>query len=143
MARRSPIVLFAFAVALGLGVLAGFGAGTGRPPPGYGEDGGAAIGSCDDPSFATAVLPVLHGRCGQCHRPNAELGGLSLHEYGAVLQGGHSGPVVVPGSCAESLIYLLTSGSALPSMPPEGFEGLTEDELGCLCAWIEGGALDD
>jgi uncharacterized membrane protein len=143
MSRCSPVALLFLLAVLGPGALAGCGGGTGRPPPGYGEDEGAAIGGCDDPSFATAVLPVLHGRCGQCHRPNAGLGGLSLHEYGAVLQGGHSGPVVVPGSCAESLIYLLTSGNALPSMPPEGYVGLTEDELDCLCAWIDAGALDD
>jgi uncharacterized membrane protein len=143
MTRCPPSVLLALLAGLALGPTAGCGAGTDRPPPGYGEGDGAAIGSCGDPSFATAVLPVLQARCGQCHRPNAPLGGLSLHEYGAVLEGGQSGPVVVPGSCVESLIYQLTAGNAQPSMPPNGYEGLTADELGCLCDWIEGGALDD
>ena len=89
------------------------------------------------------MLPLLQTRCSQCHRPNAELGGLSLHEHAAVMEGGQSGPAVEPGNCAGSLIYQLTSGLGQPSMPPTGYEKLSGEELGCLCVWIADGALDD
>ena len=82
-------------------------------------------------------------RCGQCHRPNAPLGGLSLHEYDAVMAGGNSGAVVIPGNCSESLLYQMLAGLAQPAMPPPGYERVPAEDFACICAWIEEGALED
>ncbi len=139
MTRHLPITVVLGVLLSGSAV--GCGDGTDRPPPGYGADDDAAITTCDDPRYGVAVQPVFQARCGQCHRPNAPLGGLSLHEYQAVMAGGQSGPVVIPERCAESLLYQLIAGQALPAMPPPGYERVPAADGACLCAWIEEGAL--
>ncbi len=140
--RHTPVALAWACLAL-VGTLSGCGAGTGRPLPGYGGDDDAAITSCDDPRFSVSVLPAFQLRCRQCHRSNAALGGLSLEDHAAVLQGGQSGPAVVPGDCAGSLLYQLVGGQGQPAMPPTGYERVPDEDIACICAWIEEGALDD
>ena len=119
--------------------------GTGTTRPADADDDSAFLidGLCADPSFSRSVLPVLQQRCSQCHRPNAALGGLSLHSHEGVMDGGLSGAVVVPGDCAGSLLYQAVSGQASSAMPPTGYERLGDADVSCICEWIERGAPDD
>lgn len=55
------------------------------------------------------------------------------------------GARVVPGSCADSYLYRKVTGVDLGGtsrMPPFG-DPLCQAEIDALCAWIEGGAIDD
>jgi len=75
---------------------------------------------------------LFRNRCGACHGFTA-VGGLSLAEYQSALQGGNSGPGIVPGDPdASSVVNIQTAGNH----PGQ----LTPDELAQLIEWIEAGA---
>lgn len=44
--------------------------------------------------------------CAECHNPGLLRGGLDLTSYQTALQGGRSGPGIVPGSPGQSLVYI-------------------------------------
>ena len=54
--------------------------------------------------FEERISPVLLGQCLQCHDPEKQKGGLRVDFWKALLQGGDSGPVVVPGQPDQSLL---------------------------------------
>src|SRR5436190_24154076 len=56
--------------------------------------------------FEKKVRPLLHSRCLSCHSVAAKKsrGGLLLDSRAAILKGGDSGPAVVPGKPADSLL---------------------------------------
>lgn len=90
------------------------------------------------PSFDADVLPILEQRCQVCHNdanPQAEL---SLTSAAGLLEGGKSGPAVIPGDAPASLLLRRVSGSK-PSMPPVG-EALAEREVALIRDWIRAGA---
>ena len=53
--------------------------------------------------FEERISPVLLGQCLQCHDPEKQKGGLRVDFWKALLQGGDSGPAVVPGQPDQSL----------------------------------------
>lgn len=76
------------------------------------------------------VGPLLASKCVACH---GVLGGLSLASYADLQKGSQSGPVVVPGDAANSLLVTKIEGGAHPGQ-------LSDDELGKLKDWIDAGA---
>ncbi len=56
-----------------------------------------------------------------------------------MLEGGESGPAIVPGSSAKSLIIQHATGLRKPRMPLDG-DPLTDREIGLLRTWIDQGA---
>ena len=54
--------------------------------------------------FERVVRPVLHGTCARCHGAEKASGGLRLNSRAALLEGGDSGPAVVPGEPVNSLL---------------------------------------
>src|SRR5690349_23367144 len=56
------------------------------------------------------VLAILQ-RCFQCHGETLQMAKLDLHTRDAMLKGGESGPAVVPGNAAASLLYKRVSGA--------------------------------
>ena len=92
--------------------------------------------------FARDVAPLLERSCLRCHGAKKHQAGLSLHDEAKAMAGGDSGPVIVPGDSAESLLIQAVArvdeGSA---MPPDGSgDPLTAEEVGVLRAWIDAGA---
>jgi hypothetical protein len=87
--------------------------------------------------FETHVRPILKAHCFLCHgeedKPKA---GLDLRWVRTMLQGGESGPAVVPRKPSESLIY---QRIAAEEMPP-GKKKLSAQERAALLRWIEQGA---
>jgi cytochrome b subunit of formate dehydrogenase len=75
---------------------------------------------------------LFRNRCGTCHGVT-KVGGLSLSTYQDALQGGNSGPAVVPGDPDNSL---LVEKQSLGNHPGQ----LTIDELNQVIAWIKAGA---
>jgi hypothetical protein len=71
--------------------------------------------------FESKIRPVLIDKCYACHSRDAEelQGGLVLDSRAGVLNGGDSGPAVVPGNPAESLLLQSLKYQAY-EMPPTG-----------------------
>ena len=104
---------------------------------------GHAADSADAPSseqlkyFETHVRPLLVEKCFQCHNDKKQKGDLRLDSREGVLLGGESGPAVVVGNLAESLLLDAVNYRSF-EMPPEG--KLSEEQIGHLTKWVEMGA---
>ncbi len=93
--------------------------------------------------FEKKVRPVLVKHCYSCHSAEAKKvkGEYRLDTRDAVLKGGTSGPSVVPGDPAKSLLITAVR-HADPSlkMPPDA--KLKAEEIADLEAWVKMGAPD-
>jgi hypothetical protein len=89
--------------------------------------------------FENKVRPVLSTRCYSCHSQTTKKpkGGLVLDRRAAMLAGGDSGPALVPGKPAASLLVKAVRYDGL-EMPPTG--KLPADEIAILTRWVEMGA---
>lgn len=86
--------------------------------------------------FASDVLPILQLRCVGCHSGEKPQGGLDLTTAQALLKGGRSGPAIVAGEAARSLIVeKIVSGSMPPADPK-----LTSAQVLAIRSWIDKGA---
>ena len=88
------------------------------------------------------VIPIFQMRCVVCHGKRKQEGGLDLRTQASRLKGGKSGPALVPGKPAESLIVKRIAAGEMP--PPKlFFEAFvrppSSDEVETLEAWIAGG----
>lgn len=83
-------------------------------------------------TWEEGVAQLMEARCGQCHVQDG-LGGLSLATYEGALEGGNSGPSVVPGDSETSVLVQVQAAGGHPGQ-------LTSDELEAVIAWIEAGA---
>jgi len=90
--------------------------------------------------YESKIRPVLAERCGACHSAQAPTlrAGLRLDHPAGWLKGGESGPAVVAGAPAKSLLISAVRRLG-PSMPPEG-PPLTDNQIADLVRWIERGA---
>src|SRR5437016_10440034 len=66
------------------------------------------------------VARIFSERCLGCHAASVKMGSLNLETYDGFQQGGTHTSLVVPGKSAESRLYLLITGKAMPSMPMDG-----------------------
>jgi len=87
--------------------------------------------------FEQNVRPLLAQNCYSCHGDKKQKGGLRLDSLEAILHGGESGPAVVPGKPAESLIVEAVNFAGL-EMPPTG--KLSDDKVATLTRWVSLGA---
>jgi len=86
------------------------------------------------PEFETDVRPILKAQCWQCHGETEELkGGLDARLARFLLTGGESGPAIVPGKHAGSLLYERVSSG---EMPP-GAKVLSAKDIAILARWID------
>src|SRR5262245_19832578 len=100
------------------------------------EGAGPAVPEASDPPaarqldpaavefFEKKIRPVLTQHCYACHSMEAEKnkklkGGLYLDSAAALLKGGDSGPVLVPGKPAESLLLKTLKYDGDTQMPPK------------------------
>ncbi len=87
--------------------------------------------------FERDIRPILKTHCFQCHGDEPEhSGGLDLRLSRLMQAGGDSGPVIIPGDPAGSLIVQRITNH---EMPPMG-TGPSEAELALVTAWISQGA---
>ncbi|MFN7931738.1 MAG: DUF1549 domain-containing protein [Bryobacteraceae bacterium] len=88
--------------------------------------------------FETKIRPLLAANCYSCHTQTA-MGGLRLDSKEAAMAGGKSGPVIVPGNPAGSvLIQAVRRTHASLKMPPTA--PLKASEVALLEEWVKGGA---
>lgn len=99
------------------------------PTPAPTPIGGAQAGAntWDGEYFA-----LFKNRCGGCH-VSGNLGGLSLATYQGALDGGKSGPGIVPNDPQGSSVVIVQEAGGHPGQ-------LSADELAEIIAWIEAGA---
>jgi WD40 repeat protein len=94
--------------------------------------------------FKADILPILKSNCISCHNAKDSEADLVLETPKAMIQGGESGPAVVPGQGDKSLLLKLASLQKKPHMPPKdnkmSARHLTSRELGLLRLWIDQGA---
>jgi hypothetical protein len=70
-----------------------------------------------------------------CHGAAAS-GGLNLSTYADAMQGGSSGPAIVPGDSANSLLVTVQQSGDHPGQ-------LTPEELAQVIEWIDAGAPEN
>ena len=91
--------------------------------------------------FEKRIRPVLAGHCYQCHSsisPEAK-GKLRLDTRAGILKGGESGPAVVPGDSADSLLLSALKHESF-EMPPG--KRLPDSVIRDFSQWIRQGAID-
>jgi Protein of unknown function (DUF1553)/Protein of unknown function (DUF1549)/Planctomycete cytochrome C len=99
------------------------------------EDTGAAR------LFRDTIAPVLKAECFGCHSAGAKKvrGGLRLDSRETILDGGDSGPAVVPGKASESLLIHAIRHQDDLAMPPQK-PRLPESTIAAFEKWIDAGA---
>ncbi|MBI4664429.1 MAG: hypothetical protein HY735_37010 [Verrucomicrobia bacterium] len=94
--------------------------------------------------FQTEVLPILKNNCLACHNQTKAKAELILETPQTILKGGESGPAVVPGRSAESLLLKAAAHQTETVMPPRdnkvNASDLTPEQLGLIKLWIDQGA---
>ncbi|MCU0872325.1 MAG: hypothetical protein MUE50_08265, partial [Pirellulaceae bacterium] len=104
----------------------------------------AAVQHAGDVDFEKEILPILRQNCLACHSSTKAESDLNLETPRTMLTGGGSGPAVVAGKGAESLLLQVASHQEEPVMPPEGntagAKNLTPEQLGLVKLWIDQGA---
>jgi hypothetical protein len=88
------------------------------------------------PTFEADVLPVLNAHCLQCHGGVHQKNGLDLRTLPTVLKGGKSGPVVVPGKPAESLLWQKIEKDVMPKTDNK----VSDANKRLIREWIASGA---
>jgi formate dehydrogenase subunit gamma len=87
-----------------------------------------------DLTWNTSIGAIFQAKCIVCHGAGA-LGGLNLSTYADAMKGGASGPVIVPGDGANSLLVIKQQAGGHPGQ-------LTPEEIAQVIAWIDAGALE-
>lgn len=92
--------------------------------------------------FENRVRPVLAAECYECHGPDKQRGGLRLDHRQALLDGGDSGPALIPGQPEASLlIRAIRHDDPDLAMPPKR-PPLGPSAIADLIEWIRQGAID-
>ena len=91
--------------------------------------------------FIKDIQPILSKQCYECHGAEKKKGSLRLDQKTGALKGGDSGPLLVAGNSAESLLVQAVSGTRadLAQMPKKR-DPLTPEQIGLIRAWIDQGA---
>ncbi len=90
--------------------------------------------------FEKDVRPLLKAKCVSCHGPDKQEGGLRLDSLQSALKGGDSGPAIVPGDAAKSLLVkAVRFDDPDLQMPPK--DQLAAKEIEALTQWVDDGAV--
>jgi len=86
------------------------------------------------------VHPLLAAACYECHSDKVHKGGLRLYTPGDILAGGSSGPVVIAGKSADSLLIKRVMGLGGKKRMPVDHPALSDSQIAILRTWIDEGA---
>jgi uncharacterized membrane protein len=90
--------------------------------------------------YRDVINPIFEAKCQSCHNADKMKGGLMLNSQSALIKGGKSGKLFVPGNPAISLLLQrihLPDGEK-KHMPPTGKTQLTDEEKTLLYLWVKG-----
>ncbi|PQO44747.1 LpqB family beta-propeller domain-containing protein [Blastopirellula marina] len=95
-------------------------------------------------SFEQEILPIFRQSCLACHSDSERYGDLAIENPAQMKKGGDSGPAIVPGKGADSLLIKLAAHQQESFMPPPDNDvnapQLTSQQLGLIRLWIDQGA---
>ena len=89
--------------------------------------------------FELKVRPILADNCFQCHGEKKQKRGLRLDSLAAMLEGGDTGPAIVPGHPEKSLLVKAINHDGEVKMPSKT-KKLPPDQIAALTQWIKMGA---
>ena len=89
--------------------------------------------------YSVDIQPIFNQVCIHCH---GGAGGLGVENRDALLDGGNSGQVVIPGNGDGSLLIRILDGRAQPQMP-EDSGPLLDAQIDAIKTWIDEGAQDN
>ncbi|MFP6602495.1 MAG: PSD1 and planctomycete cytochrome C domain-containing protein, partial [Pirellulaceae bacterium] len=99
----------------------------------------ATAADADQIVFETDIRPILKANCFHCHGEGEKLqSGLDLRLRRLIVKGGETGPAIVPGKPAESLLLTYLREGEMP--PAEIEKRLTASEIAMIERWISSGA---
>src|SRR5258706_15962175 len=87
-------------------------------------------------NFSKEIKPIFEASCIKCHGRGKDKGGFRIDSRETALQGGDSGPALVPGKSAESLLIELVQGFDPDNVMPTKGSRLTPEEIGFLRGWV-------
>jgi mono/diheme cytochrome c family protein len=105
---------------------------------GSGQKAPPRKGKAEAVNYYRDIEPILNASCVSCHQAAMAAGGLRVDAPENLLQGGASGPAVIPGKAQKSLLYTRLTDTTAKRMPPVGM--VTEEQLAMIRAWINLGA---
>ncbi len=85
-------------------------------------------------TWDSSIGALFQAKCATCHG-SAATAGLNLSTYADAMKGGNSGPVIIPGDSAHSLLVTKQQAGGHPGQ-------LTPEEIAQVIEWIEAGALE-
>ncbi|HMC67010.1 MAG TPA: DUF1549 domain-containing protein, partial [Gemmataceae bacterium] len=88
--------------------------------------------------FEKDIAPIFQQHCIKCHGTKPKKAGLDLRTAAAAFAGGESGPVLVKGSAAKSVLFEKIESRTMP--PPEKKDRLSDQEIALIRKWIDSGA---
>ncbi len=93
-----------------------------------------------------SVDQIFAKHCLDCHSAQEPEAKLVLDNFAALMKGGESGPSVIPGKSADSLLIKMVEGSLERDgkrriMPPGKRPKLSGEEIALLKSWIDSGAV--
>jgi hypothetical protein len=110
-----------------------------------GGDAEVVIPISEQQVFADFVLPILTGKCTECHSEEKIKGKLRLDTHEMIMAGadGSDYATVIPKDAegSELIARVLMPEDDDLFMPPDGKDKLTEAEIEVLKWWIAGGAV--
>src|SRR5258706_12508326 len=86
--------------------------------------------------FSKEIKPIFEASCIKCHGRGKDKGGLKLDNRETLLKGGDTGPAIISGKSAESLLIELVQGLDPDNIMPKKGSRLTPAQIGLLRAWI-------
>jgi mono/diheme cytochrome c family protein len=90
-------------------------------------------------SFANQVAPIFSQRCLACHNARTAKGRLNMENYANLMKGGESGPSVLAGNPAESLLQTMIEDHSMP----KDADPLLPEQIATIKKWVETGARLD
>jgi WD40 repeat protein len=97
-----------------------------------------------DLDYYRDVYPFLKANCISCHNKTTTKADLNMETPELMIKGGESGPSIIPGNGAESLLVTASLHTKDMEMPPpnnkSGAVNLIPEQIATLKAWIDQGA---
>jgi mono/diheme cytochrome c family protein len=93
-------------------------------------------------SFDKEILPIFQRSCAPCHLGDAAMGKLQLGSPAALIRGGSSGPAIVSGKSADSLLVKRILGLTEAPRMPMGGDPLSDAQVKTIRAWIDQAGID-
>jgi hypothetical protein len=91
--------------------------------------------------FARDIEPILQNTCYECHGAKKTKADLRLDSPAAILNGGETGPIIVPGNSEQSLLVRRVLGLDGDDRMPKDGDPLPPGQVALLRAWIDQGPV--